>query len=185
MYAQQYVDNDLLDKSPVELIRLLYSKAIDKLRQAAQHTRAGDIRGRSACLARVMEIVAALQDALDAEAGGVLAADLARLYDYMQRRLIEAATDSAAAQQLEEVRVLLGNLYEGWSGCEPPRPDPKRNGSEARESARATEETEAPGYSEATGYGEAPRYSEAPAGELPAPAAPAGYSGSEGRVWTL
>ena len=31
MYAQQYVDNDVLNVEPLELVCLLYSKAIEKL----------------------------------------------------------------------------------------------------------------------------------------------------------
>jgi flagellar protein FliS len=182
MYAQQYVENDVLDKSPVELIRLLYSKAIDKLRQAIEHTAvdvatqgAGDIRERGACLARVMEIVAELQGALNPEAGGALAADLARLYDYMQRLLIEAATDSAAVQQLEEVKALLGNLYEGWSECEPQLPAQERSDSEGlAEPARNSALRLGPSGDDGLA-----------SGELTAPVAPAGYSGSECRVWTL
>jgi hypothetical protein len=49
-----------------------------------------------------------------------LALQLARLYDYMQARLVEAAADPTAVAQLEEVSVLLGNLQEGWQQCEPP-----------------------------------------------------------------
>ena len=173
MYAQQYVVNDLLDRSPVELIRLLYSKAIDKLRQAVRHTRAGDVRERGMCLARVMEIVAQLHGALNTEDGGVLAADLARLYDYMQQRLIEAAADPSAVQQLDEVNVLLGNLYEGWSDCEPPGPAPDQHDSTQTEPVQASAETERSGD-------EMPS-----AGALPSPVPPAGYSGSHGNVWTL
>jgi flagellar protein FliS len=119
MYARKYVENDLLDKTPVELIRLLYSKAIDKLQLATQLTRTPEIRKRGAAVARAMEIIAALQAALNPEAGGALSLQLARLYDYIQRLLIEAAADPAAVGPLEEASRLLGNLYEGWKECEP------------------------------------------------------------------
>lgn len=122
MYAQQYVENDLIDKSPVELVRLLYSKAIEKLDVATRHTAGGDIRERNTSLARAMEIVAELQGALDLEAGGDLAVELARIYDYAQRRLIEAAGSPGSVDQLKEARLLLANLYEGWSGMQPAAP---------------------------------------------------------------
>jgi hypothetical protein len=67
-----------------------------------------------------MEIVAELQGSLNPEAGGDVALELARIYDYIQRRMIEAAADSKALAQLEETRVLLSNLYQGWQQCEPP-----------------------------------------------------------------
>jgi len=175
MYAWQYVENDLLDKSPVELIRLLYSKAIEKLHLAQRHTRASDVRERNACLARAMEIIAELQGALNLEAGGDLALDLARLYDYMQRQLIEAAADPAAVAQFEEVRVLLVNLYEGWKECDPP----PVQGREPGESANPELAAQVRQRSETDDE-------ESAIEEVPSPLAPAEYGGARGdRVWTL
>jgi flagellar protein FliS len=179
MYAQQYVENDLVDKSPVELIRLLHSKAIEKLDQAARHTRDGDVRGRNSSLARVMEIVAELQGSLNPEAGGDVALELARIYDYIQRRMIDAAGDPAAVEPLREVRVLLGNLYEGWKECEPP--------ADAADAADADQRlrNETPRQwvaGDAAESGEDRFVDE----EFSSPLAPAEYSGAgDGRVWTL
>ena len=140
MYAEQYVANDLMDRTPVELVRLLYSKAIEKLRQAGRCTREQRINERGACLARVMEIIAELQGSLNLEAGGELALELAKLYDYVQRRLIEAAGDKQSVEQLEEVRVLLGNLREGWNECEPPLGQVLEPHSESMDTAGAEAE---------------------------------------------
>jgi flagellar protein FliS len=179
MYAQQYVENDLLDKSPVELIRLLYSKAIEKLHLAQNYTEVQDVRARNRCLARAMEIVAELQGALNLEAGGEVAIQLARLYDYAQWQLIEAAADPTLVVPLEAVRVLLSNLYEGWKDCEPP---PVQQTARAE---RATSDAVAQLRHES-----ADNEGEGIAGEsidaVPSPFAPADYSGVQGdRVWTL
>jgi flagellar protein FliS len=176
MFARQYIENDLLDKSPVELIRLLYAKAIEKLQLAQQHTRAHEVRERNACLARVMEIIVELQGALNLEAGGELALQLARLYDYVQRQLIEAAADPDSVAQLEEARVLLGNLHEGWQQCDPP-PGPGQQPAEsaapeppAHELAQRSESAGEQFVSE----------------EIPAALAPFDYGRAQGdRVWTL
>jgi flagellar protein FliS len=194
MYARQYVENDLLDRSPVELIRLLYSKAIEKLQLAARHTRANDVRERNACLARVMEIVAELQGALNLEAGGELAVQLAALYDYAQRQLIEAAAEPAAVAPLEEVRVLLVNLHEGWRDCEPPPAEQQRPGeggdadraAEGGNSDRAAEgassDRAAEGMDGASGSGG----QEFAIEEITSPLGPADYVGARlDRVWTL
>lgn len=176
MYARQYVENDLLDKSPVELIRLLYSKAIEKLQLALRHTRANHIRERNACLARVMEIVAELQGALNLEAGGEVASQLASLYDYMQRQLVEAAADPASVSQLEEVRVLFGNLYEGWKECEPP-PLPGQQPGESDNPDPAGQVREQRTESDDEEFA---------IEEMPSPLAPPEYVGARGdRVWTL
>jgi flagellar protein FliS len=161
MYAQRYVENDLMVETPVELVRLLYSKAIEKCTQAAAHTRGGDIRERGACLARVMEIVTELQASLNFEAGD-LALELARLYDYIQRRLIDAAGDASSATQIEEVGVLLGNLFEGWRDCEPPSPA---------------------GPSEVESIARTPAFHTLP--DLAASLVPSADPSRESRVWTL
>jgi flagellar protein FliS len=174
MYAQQYVENELMEKSPVELIRLLHSKSLEKLDQAIRHTQSSEVRERNCCLARVMEIVAEFQGTLNLEAGGDLALELARLYDYMQRRLIDAAGDPNAVAPLEEVRVLLANLYEGWNECEPPAgaaSDPLRAESSNRWVADGTDAA-----SEETFADE----------EFQSTLTPAEYRGAgDGRVWTL
>jgi flagellar secretion chaperone FliS len=177
MYAQQYVENDLLDKSPVDLIRLLYSKAIEKLQLALRHTRAKDVRERNACLARVMEIVAELQGALNQEAGVDLAVQLAGLYDYVQRQLVEAVADPASVAQIEEVGVLLANLYDGWKDCEPTRIQGQQPGESANPGAHVRRErTDNEGEKVAIEAVE----------DMPSPLAPADHNSARGdRVWTL
>jgi flagellar protein FliS len=116
MYNHQYVDNEVLNVQPVELVCLLYSKAIEKLNQARVHLAAGRIRQRSEAIGRAMEIVAELQGSLDTEAGGEIARNLNRLYFYVQERLVEANGRQMEAPLAESVR-LLTTLYEGWKEC--------------------------------------------------------------------
>jgi len=116
MYAESYVENDVLNQDPVELVRLLYSKAIERVRDARGHLEAGKIPERAEAIAHVMEIVLELQASLNLDEGGEIAKNLAKLYDYIQERLAEANGQQEAAP-LEEVEGLLGILYEGWSEC--------------------------------------------------------------------
>ncbi len=116
MYAESYVENDVLNQDPVELVRLLYSKAIERVREARGHLEAGRIPQRAETIAHVMEIILELQATLNLEEGGEIAKNLAKLYDYMQERLAEA-NGRQSAPPLEEVEGLLGILYEGWSEC--------------------------------------------------------------------
>jgi len=116
MYSHEYVDNEVLNVQPLELVCLLYSKAIEKLNQARQHLAVGRIQQRCEAIARAMEIVAELQGSLNAEAGGEVARNLDRLYIYVQERLVEANTQQAEAPLAESVR-LLTTLHEGWKEC--------------------------------------------------------------------
>jgi len=116
MNNHQYVDNEVLNVQPLELVCLLYSKAIEKLNQARSHLAAGRIPERSAAIGRAMEIVAELQGSLNAEAGGEIARNLDRLYIYVQERLVEANTQQTEAPLAESIG-LLTTLYEGWKEC--------------------------------------------------------------------
>ncbi len=113
MSAQQYVDNETLNVDPVELICLLYSKAIEKLNQATTSFKAEEFDKANGAVAFAMEIVVELQGALS-EKGGDIAANLADLYGYIQQRLADTLT-RGDSEPLEEVIRLLTTLHQGWS----------------------------------------------------------------------
>jgi flagellar protein FliS len=98
--------------SPVDLVVMLYRGAIRFLTEAEEAMVARDIAAAHGCLLRSQEIVAELMGSLNLDAGDI-AVNLSRLYDYMQRRLIEAnlRKDPAAAR---EVRGLLAELLVAW-----------------------------------------------------------------------
>jgi len=114
MYPEPYLENDVLHQDPVELIRMLYTKAVVKLGEAADHLAAGRIAERSAAVAHASEILIELQGSVDREKGGDIALRLAQLYDYMLTRLIEANAKQEA-EPILECRGLLETLLEGWS----------------------------------------------------------------------
>lgn len=109
---QQYQYSRVLDADPVELIGMLYRGAREAVGKARQHLRDGDVFARGRQISRAQEIVAELGGALQLEQGE-LASNLARLYDYMHRRLQEAhATSSSEA--LAEVEILIETLIDAW-----------------------------------------------------------------------
>ena len=57
MYAQEYVDNEVLNVEPLELVCLLYSKAIEKRHQARDHLAADRLPERGEAIGLAMEIV--------------------------------------------------------------------------------------------------------------------------------
>jgi len=116
MHSHDYVDNEVLHVTPVQLVCLLYAKAVEKLGQARVHLEAGRIPERSEAIGRVMEIVAELQGSLDPEQGGEIARDLDRLYIYIQERLVQANGEQTAEPIKESMR-LMSTLLEGWKEC--------------------------------------------------------------------
>lgn len=110
---EKYLEWEVLDADPRKLIALLYRGAIEASAAARGHLAAGEIRERSRQITRAWEILQELAGSLDSKIGGEMGANLARLYAYMQIRLIEANATQTAAP-LMEVESLLVILSEAW-----------------------------------------------------------------------
>lgn len=108
-----YVQNEVLNASPERLVQLLYDQGIRCLSAARECNRAKDVPGRVRHVNRAFAVLVELSDGLDFEAGGEIAINYARIYDYCQRRLIEANVRQSDAT-LAEVESLLQELREAW-----------------------------------------------------------------------
>ena len=100
--------------SPLELVVRLYDGAIAFVLEARDGIARKDVHARTRAVSRALAIIAELQNTLNVQEGGEVAAELDRLYTYMSTRLLDVtarADDDAAA----EVQKLLGTLREGWS----------------------------------------------------------------------
>ena len=64
-------------------------------------------------LSSVIAIVDGMRASLDYQRGGEIAANLGSLYDYIERRLVEAGVSSDTAV-LDEVSALLKEVKAGW-----------------------------------------------------------------------
>jgi len=112
-----YLESRIESADPVQLVRLLYQGALAAVSDARRYLASGDIAARSRAVSKAFEIVTELTTSLDRGRGGEIAVRLARLYDYVQRRLL----DANARQQdeaLAEVLGLLTTLAEAWQGIE-------------------------------------------------------------------
>jgi flagellar protein FliS len=108
-----YLESKVLAADPLELVCLLYSEAGDAIRRAQAHLAGGHIAERSREITRALAILWQLSSSLDHARGGAVSRNLAGLYDYMQRRLLEANFRQQAAP-LAEVEKLLATLLDGW-----------------------------------------------------------------------
>lgn len=115
---QRYIEDEVLTADPLRLVRLLYRAAVEAVAGARRHLHNGEIRPRSRAITKAVEILAELSSSLDHENAGDLSFQLARLYDYMQRRLIEANASQSDAP-LAEVEYLLSSLEDAWRQCSP------------------------------------------------------------------
>jgi flagellar protein FliS len=110
----QYFEQMVLSASPVELIRLLYQKAIASTRNAREHLRCGRIPERCSAINNAYLILGELARALREEEAPELAKRLRALYVYMQGRLLEA-NQKQDDEPLAEVLGLLVTLAEPWT----------------------------------------------------------------------
>ncbi|HOK45888.1 MAG TPA: flagellar export chaperone FliS [Bryobacteraceae bacterium] len=113
-----YLESRILSADGVELVRILYQAALESVEKARRHLREGDIAARSREINRATAVLTELTLSLDLDAGGALSRNLLELYDYMQRRLLEA-NFLQSEPILAEVSRLLATLLEGWMNCHP------------------------------------------------------------------
>jgi flagellar secretion chaperone FliS len=113
-YSRVGVQTSVVDASPHRLIVLLYEGARKALAIARVAVQSGDVAAKGQSITKAIGIIGTgLQDSLDLKAGGEIAARLNALYDYMNRRLIEASLRPDDTL-IVEVDALLANLEDAW-----------------------------------------------------------------------
>lgn len=139
-----YLESRVLTADPLELVNLLYQACTQAVREARYHLAEGRIAERSREINKACEIVIELAGALDHERGGEISQRLGLLYEYMQRRLIEANMQQADAP-LADVLGLLSTLAEAWAGIR--KPEEKREETRVVESPWSQPMAQEVGYS--------------------------------------
>ena len=115
-----YLESTVLSADSIELVNMLYQGCTVAVRDARQFLAEGKIAERSRAINKAFEILVELGSALNRERGGEIAERLAGLYDYMERRLLEANIQQAEPP-LTEVLGLLATLSEAWTAVRPAR----------------------------------------------------------------
>jgi flagellar secretion chaperone FliS len=110
---ETYLESRVLGADPLELVSLLYQGCRQAVRDAREHLAGGRIAERSRAISKACEILTELAGSLDHTQASEISQRLALLYDYMQRRLLDANMHQAD-QPLAEVLGLLTTLGEAW-----------------------------------------------------------------------
>lgn len=118
-HARTYRTNSVLTASPGQLVLMLYDGALKALRLAREGFAQPESDPRrfeaiNTNLLKAQAIIGELQDTLDHEAGGEFAATMHRLYDYYNRRLLEANIRKDA-KPVAEVERLLRDVRDAWA----------------------------------------------------------------------
>ncbi|VAW84383.1 Flagellar biosynthesis protein FliS [hydrothermal vent metagenome] len=101
------------DASPHKLIQMLMEGALEKIAMAKNFIDRGDIPNKGSHISWAISIIDGLKVSLNKDAGGDIAENLDMLYDYMQRRLVEANLHSDKSI-LDEVAGLLNEIKGAW-----------------------------------------------------------------------
>lgn len=118
-YAKVELDTIVAAADSHKLILLLYQGALLALSQAKGHMLRKNTAAKAKSISHAMRIISeGLLCSLDKEAGGELAANLAALYEYMGKRLLQANLKDDM-EALDEVSRLLSELKEAWEGIRP------------------------------------------------------------------
>ncbi|HHQ6538690.1 TPA: flagellar export chaperone FliS [Serratia fonticola] len=113
-YAQVSVESGVMGASPHQLIVMLFDGALSALLRARILMNQGNIAGKGLAISKAINIIDnGLKNGLNHEQGGEIADNLAALYDYMKRRLMQANLHNDVAA-LEEVSGLLENIADAW-----------------------------------------------------------------------
>jgi flagellar secretion chaperone FliS len=111
--TNQLEDQETAHLTGTRLVILMYDGAIGALNKALAAMKAGDLMTRCEALNMVMDIIVQLDEALDLENGGHVAANLDNLYRFMITRLARANLTNDP-QPVRDVLKLLEPLYDAW-----------------------------------------------------------------------
>ena len=112
--AEAYRRIEAESRSPMELVLMLYNGALRFVDEARDAMARKDVRARGDAISRALAIISELQNTLNVAEGGDIAAELDRLYTYINTRLLDATAQQDAAA-LEDVRKVLLTLRDGWA----------------------------------------------------------------------
>jgi flagellar protein FliS len=104
------------------LVMLLFNGLVKNIYNALHAVKSGNIQVKSKAINKSLDILDELRSRLNFEVGGELALNLDGLYEYMQRRLLEANRD-IDADALSEVASLIDEIKGVWVSI----PESERN----------------------------------------------------------
>ncbi len=108
-----YKDTSITTQNKGRLIVMLYEGAIKFMKLAIERINAVDHEAKSRYINKALNIIHELNAILDTDAGGEVAANLRRLYLFMNKHLSEAGMKNDP-QMIREVISLMEELNQGW-----------------------------------------------------------------------
>ncbi|WP_417581863.1 flagellar export chaperone FliS [Nitrincola sp.] len=117
-YKQIGVETALVNATPHRLIQMLYEGALTNLANAKGAITNNQLGLLSESIKKTSNILVGLEEGLDLQKGGDIAANLQALYRYMQTELI-AAQAARSEQKIDALISIFVDLKSGWDAIDP------------------------------------------------------------------
>lgn len=114
-YGRGAIESEINYASPHRIVQMLMEGALTRLATAKGCIARNEIAEKGQQISWCISIIEGLKSSLDKEQGGDIAANLDALYDYMNRRLLEANVNNNVTI-LDEVTKLMEEIKAGWDG---------------------------------------------------------------------
>lgn len=125
VYSRTSLESEIAGATPHQLITLLLQGARSAVLQAKIYCENGNIAKRGEKISKAINIIdTGLNAALDHRVAPEISGNLARLYEYMSARLIQANMTQDVSI-LSEVGDLLKELTVTWQAIDPQRREPE------------------------------------------------------------
>ncbi len=112
-YTQVNRVSGVTDADPHRLVSMLLEGALGKTATVKGLMMRNDIAKKGEVIGQVIAIIGGLKASLNKEAGGDIAQNLDNIYDYIERRLLQANMDGDVTI-IDEVASLLHEIKSGW-----------------------------------------------------------------------
>jgi len=105
--------NNILDADPHTLISIIYQHILGSLAAAKGAIQRNDIEEKGKQINKAIALIGELVDSLDMKQGGEISQNLAALYDYSVRKLVDANAE-ASCELLNEISLIFIDIKAGW-----------------------------------------------------------------------
>lgn len=112
-YRTNHIEGGVSSANPHRLVQMLMDGVQEKLIAAKGFMASNQIAQKGEHISWAITIIDSLRACLNTEAGGEVAANLNRLYDYMEVRLVEANLKNDPTM-IDEVGQLMAQIKVGW-----------------------------------------------------------------------
>ncbi|MDR2104232.1 MAG: flagellar export chaperone FliS [Deferribacteraceae bacterium] len=122
---KNYLKQEIEGASQAKIVVLLYEAAIKFMRTAAKAMEEKNIENSHNNLVRAQNIIYELMSTLNTDAGGDIAEELLKLYDYMIWKLEEANTNKDV-RAVQSVVKIITPLKDAWKEVLARESEPKK-----------------------------------------------------------